>query len=94
MHLTEAHHQPKRERFDSELSCSGPNVDSAGALPAGCACVPSCNIVVHIVRDPASWAISSYDYHRQHPTPEAWVKHAKPMCAFKHRNGWNASAEV
>ena len=25
MHLTEAHHQPKRERFDSELSCSGPN---------------------------------------------------------------------
>jgi hypothetical protein len=97
MHLTKAHHQLKRERFDSELSCSGPDevqVWTAPELFQRVVPVPSCNIVVHMVRDPASWAISSYDYHRQDPTPEAWVKFAKPKCAFKHRNGWNMSAEV
>ena len=97
MHVTEAHHQPKRERFDSELSCSGwdeVQVWTAPELFQRVAPVPSCNIVVHMVRDPASWAVSAYDYHRQQPTPEGWVKHATPVCAFKHRDGWNASAEV
>ena len=78
--LTVAHHQPKRGRFDSELSCSGRDevqVWTAPELFPRVAPVPSCNIVVHMVRDPASWAISFYDYHRQDPTPEAWVKHAK-----------------
>jgi len=90
-------HQRKRERFDNELSCSGPDeveVWTAPELFQRVAPVPPCNIMVHMVRDPASWAVSSYDYHRQDPTPEGWVKHAKPECTFKHRNGWNASAEV
>ena len=36
--------------------------------------IPSTHRVVHFVRDPARWAISAYDYHRQDPTPEAWVE--------------------
>ena len=90
-------HQRKRARFDNELSCSGPDeveVWTAPELFQRVAPVPPCNIMVHMVRDPALWAVSSYDYHRQDPTPEGWVKHAKPECTFKHRNGWNASAEV
>ena len=75
MYLTKAHHQPKRERFDSELSCSGRDevqVWTAPELFQRVAPLPSSNIVVHMVRDPASWAVSAYDYHRQNPTPEAW----------------------
>ena len=96
IHTTESHLK-KRKRSDNELSCSGRDevqVWTAPELFQRIAPVPSCNIIVHMVRDPASWAISSYDYHRQDPTPESWVKHAKPACTFKHRNGWNASTEV
>ena len=96
IHKTKSHLK-KRKRSDNELSCSGRDevqVWTAPELFQRIAPVPSCNIIVHMVRDPASWAISSYDYHRQDPTPESWVKHAKPACTFKHRNGWNASTEV
>ena len=90
-------HLKKRKRSDNELSCSGRDevqVWTAPELFQRIAPVPSCNIIVHMVRDPASWAISSYDYHRQDPTPESWVKHAKPACTFEHRKGWNASSDV
>ena len=96
IHKTKSHLK-KRKRSDNELSCSGRDevqVWTAPELFQRIAPVPSCNIIVHMVRDPASWAISSYDYHRQDPTPESWVKHAKPACTFQHRKGWNASTEV
>jgi len=92
-----ASQQKKRTCWNNELSCSGPDevqVWTAPELFQRIAPVPSCNVVVHMVRDPASWALSFYDYHRQDPTPEGWVKVYKPTCTFKHRNGWNASAEV
>ena len=97
IHTMKARPHSIRARFDDELSCSGPDaveVWTAPELFQRVAPVPSCNIVIHMVRDPASWAVSSYDYHRQDPTPEAWLRHAKPACSFKDRNGWNASAEV
>ncbi|KAL7535212.1 hypothetical protein ACHAWF_005089 [Thalassiosira exigua] len=34
--------------------------------------------VVHLVRDPFDLAISNWIYHAQFPTPELWVKTAKP----------------
>jgi len=92
-----ASQRKKRTCWNNELSCSGPDevqVWTAPELFQRIAPVPSCNVVVHMVRDPASWALSFYDYHRQDPTPEGWVKVYKPTCTFKHRNGWNASAEV
>mmetsp|Transcript_16328 Transcript_16328/g.52374 ORF Transcript_16328/g.52374 Transcript_16328/m.52374 type:complete len:312 (+) Transcript_16328:171-1106(+) len=36
--------------------------------------IPSSHRIVHFVRDPARWAISAYDYHKQVPTPEPWVQ--------------------
>ena len=30
------------------------------------------------------WAVSFYDYHRQNPTPEGWVKRSNPVCSFAH----------
>ena len=86
----------KRQRFSADHSC--PEGGKVSVWPAPelfpLAPLPSCNIVVHMVRDPALWAISAYDYHRQDPTPEHWVKVYKPSCSFKHREGWTNSSTV
>ena len=42
--------------------------------------LPACYRVVHLVRDPARWSLSFYDYHRQVPTPESWVHSMRPEC--------------
>ena len=46
--------------------------------------VPPCYAVVHMVRDPARWALSFYDYHVQTPTPERWTAFYRPSCEFAH----------
>lgn len=46
--------------------------------------VPPCFAIVHMVRSPASWALSFYDYHVQDPTPEKSVETAKPVCELAH----------
>ena len=46
--------------------------------------MPPCHTVVHMVRDPARWALSWYDYHMQQPTPERWVEQVKPVCDLAH----------
>ena len=46
--------------------------------------VPPCYAVVHMVRDPARWALSFYDYHVQTPTPERWTAFDRPSCEFAH----------
>ena len=45
--------------------------------------LPSCVKVVHMVRDPAHWAISYYDYHRQIPLAESWVTRINATCRLK-----------
>jgi hypothetical protein len=76
----------QRRRCDSTmrpLSCNSSIViwtaPTLACLPPGV--LPSCFDVLHFVRDPATWAISAYDYHRQVPTPErGLVDRVRPMC--------------
>ena len=42
--------------------------------------LPACFVVVHMVRDPARWALSWYDFHRQQPPPEGWIHSHAPNC--------------
>ena len=37
--------------------------------------------VVHLLRDPARWAISAYDFHRKSPPTEEWVTKSQDLCA-------------
>lgn len=65
------------------LSCDSSVViwtaPTLACLPPGT--VPSCFQVLHFVRDPATWAVSAYDYHRQVPTPEpGLIERVRPMC--------------
>ena len=56
--------------------------DERGVQP-----VPSCVGVVHMVRDPARWALSFYDYHRQvqQPRDERWVHRYRPRCTLPYK---------
>ena len=47
--------------------------------------VPPCYVIVHMVRDPARWTLSFYDYHRQTPGPEKWIEEKPPKCALAQR---------
>ena len=42
--------------------------------------LPACFVVVHMVRDPARWALSWFDFHRQQPPPEGWIFTHGPNC--------------
>ena len=52
----------------------------------------ACFAVVHMVRDPARWAISFYDFHRQQPPPEGWIHNHIPDCRGVTTHGENARA--
>lgn len=59
--------------------------------------VPACYTFVHMVRDPARWTISWYDYHRQSPTPEIWIERYYPKCypaLWEHVTALNMSKRV
>ena len=81
---------PSRKCLCSKrLSCESGELDvarwDAPELLLSPAPVPSCYYVVHMVRDPARWALSFYDYHSQTPTPEAWADESQrhPHCGPK-----------
>ena len=81
---------PSRKCLCSERGCeSGEELDVARwpspELLLSPAPLPSCFYVVHMVRDPARWALSFYDYHSQTPTPEHWVEESSrhPYCGPK-----------
>eukprot|EP00316_Scyphosphaera_apsteinii_P005959 CAMPEP_0119310232 /NCGR_PEP_ID=MMETSP1333-20130426/18302_1 /TAXON_ID=418940 /ORGANISM="Scyphosphaera apsteinii, Strain RCC1455" /LENGTH=276 /DNA_ID=CAMNT_0007314383 /DNA_START=298 /DNA_END=1128 /DNA_ORIENTATION=- len=80
-------HVKKRCCLCEELSCPESRDDAhvmrwaAPELVLRPQLVPRCYAVVHMVRDPARWALSLFDYHRQSPTPEQWVLHYRPSCS-------------
>jgi hypothetical protein len=45
--------------------------------------LPPCYAYVHMVRDPARWTLSFYDYHRGEPG-ERWDKKYVPICSLAH----------
>lgn len=45
--------------------------------------LPPCYAYVHMVRDPARWALSFYDYHRGE-SGEGWDKKYVPICSLAH----------
>ena len=45
--------------------------------------LPSCYAYVHMVRDPARWALSFYDYQRGE-AGERWAKEYVPICSLAH----------
>ena len=75
----------KRSAFSHPLNCHSAKdiqVWTAPDIALRTSPVPSCYFVVQFIRDPSDWAISYYDYHRQVPTPEVWVKRHQPNCSF------------
>ena len=82
------------------LSCNSSIViwtaPTLACVPPGV--VPSCFDVLHFVRDPATWAVSAYDYHRQIPTPErGLIERVRPMCLeppayFRFRHDYSRTA--
>lgn len=50
-----------------------------------CISVPTCNSIIHFVRDPANWALSFYRYHSQSPVTEEWTNESPDVCKpFEH----------
>lgn len=83
----------KRACLCSPIHCAGPQRIMLWVAPEiwlreerGVQPVPPCVAVVHMVRDPARWALSFYDYHRQkqQPRDERWVYRYRPRCALPH----------
>ena len=65
---------------------------SAPELVCSHGAIPACyQAVVHYVRDPASWAISAYDFHRQTPTPETWAMQRLDVCSRSHTGLYTAA---
>ena len=88
MHLGKGVSSPTRNCLCEQLDCGEESTVvrwHAPELVPRQSPVPPCYVIVHMVRDPARWTLSFYDYHRQTPGPEKWIEEKPPKCALAQR---------
>ena len=81
-HVAQAFRQRCATRLPSELTACRADVVRWSSPELVCSANLTCyTSVVHLLRDPARWAISAYDFHRKSPPTEEWVTKSQDLCA-------------
>ena len=80
-HVAQAFRQRCAKRLPSELTACRADVVRWSSPELVCSANLTCyTSVVHLLRDPARWAISAYDFHRKSPPTEEWVTKPQDLC--------------